>query len=444
MTEYVTNGTFDTDIVGWTDNSTGGGVIEWVSDYGGSIYLYFTGIARADQQLAATVAGVQYQVTFDVAAGGGSLPAAVEIGTTEGDSDLLSVSFGAPGSFSGSFVAAGASTWIGLYYDPSESYPYVYLDNVSVQESFGGGFWQSEKGIARRSDPTLKMGDVAYRELIRAKANANNVDPLLANIYTYIVNAHERITDVTLEDPTSAAPTEAGIVDITIREDELMYQGERYRIQEHSPRRYGVHHNVANWTFEYLPFTQYLNSVPDWSINDATIDGYTAKILTADTADHCWLPRAHFVDVSAANFAYGTWEWWISKDAAGAPVVMPIASAAVTPTNATQDGYSVAIGATGILSLNEVTNGAPTPLFATAAAAVADDTWTKITVTRSAAHSFSVYIDGVLAVADSGDNPVVDATNTTSGYMVLDLDAGDQVGLERFQDDIKLFTYEPL
>jgi len=49
-----------------------------------------------------------------------------------------------------------------------------------------------------------------------------------------------------------------------------------------------------------------------------------------------------------------------------------------------------------------------------------------------------------LAVADSGDNPVVDATNTTSEYMVLDIDAGDQVGLERFQDDIKLFTYEPL
>ncbi len=581
MAEYVTNGTFDTDIIGWTDNSTGNGSVSWSASYGGSAKLDCganPAFARMDQQLAATVAGVQYSVSFYVETGNGA--GHVEIGTSSGDDSLLSVAYQSSGAYSGTFVASGATTWIGLNLHTSELSN--YLDDVSVQEDYSGGIWQSQKGLARITDPTLKMGDVAYRELIRAKANANNVDPTLANLYTYIVNAHEGISDCSLSDPVStdvsfndgdmelstatdwiqaraavitketgtpyggtqvlrvayggttvpytyqnstmlghryhlrgwargdgtwsplivdsgvtlwtgtsstdwqlfditytAAGTNIrfgelatgagytewdditldrvygagdeilaqnnGVVDVGIYDDEIMYQGERNRLQVYGPRAGGMVNNVVNWTYEYLPFVVDLNAAGDWSINDSTIDSLPSKILTCDTADHAVLPSfGYFGGEAAATLAYGEWEWWIYKSAAGAPIVMPIASVAELPSNSSQDGYSVAISAAGALSLNEVSSGAATPVMTTAAATISDITWTKITLTRSAANAFTVYINDTAATADTGSNPVTDATTTESYFMVLDFDAGDQVGLEHFEDDIKLFTYDPL
>ncbi len=582
MAEYVTNGTFATDIVGWTDNSTGAGSVAWSASDGGTM-IFTNGSApatsRGDQQIAATVSGVQYAVTFDIPSSSGN--GTVEIGTSSGDNSLLSVVWNSSGSYEGTFVATGTTTWIGLQFTTDENG--AYIDNVSVQEAYGGGYWQSQKGVARLTDPTLEMGDVEYRELIRAKANANNVDPTLANIYTYIVNAHDGITDCALKDPVveglvvdgdceasgvdawtvqtagtftkeTTDPYEGtqnlklaylstnnpalyqsiltvgvryrircavrtngcdlrikfgggttvwqdsstdwvvvdeiatcdssgilflitigcngageyaeidditcerifqagdvelasntGVVDVGIDDDELMHQGERNRLQVHGPRAGSTQLNPVNWTYEYMPFVQNLNNWDLWSINDATIDSKPSKILTCDTADWAHIPaHGHFVGEIDNDLAYGEWEWWIYKDAAGAPIVMFIAGEAAAPSGSTQDGYTVAISAAGILSLNEVTNGAATPLFATAAAAVSDDTWTKITVTRSAANVFTTYIDDVAATANSGSNPVTDATNTVSKYMVIDLDADDQIGLEHFEDDTKLFTYEPL
>lgn len=583
MTEHVTNGIFDSDIVGWTDNSVGAASISWSANHSGTMYLQAaTGAdnARGDQQLAATVAGVQYKVTFDIDESNGS--GSVEIGTSSGDDSLLNLPFSSTGAYESTFIATGATTWIGVEFRTDEQD--AYIDNISVQEAYGGGYMQTAKGLARRTDPTLEWGDVAYRTLLTAKANANCVDATLANQYTYIVDAHEDITEVKLSDPTatelvtdgdmeasgvtawssetagtvtkettdpyegtqnikvaylassnpdiyqdiltpgykyrltcavrssgcsvrirfgdpdgtvwwksssdwayideigtcfgsgylmfkssgcstpgeyfevddvtirrvfSAGDVElasnVGVVDIGINDDELLYQGERYRIQEHGPRTGGKVLNAVNWTFEYLPFTQYLNLVSSWTINDSTIDSYPAKILTCDTADFCWLPsHGHFIGQTDDDLAYGTWEWWIYKDAAGAPIVMPVASVAALPTNSSQDGYSVAISAAGALSLNEVSSGVATPLMTTAAATISDDTWTKITLTRSAANSFTVYIDDVSATAATGSNPVTDATTTTSTYMVLDLDASDQVGLVRFEGDVKLFTWEPI
>lgn len=204
MTEYVTNGTFDTDIIGWTDNSTGSATIEWSADNGGSLLLTGAGEsvqAIADQQVAATTAGTRYKLTFDVYSISGGF-ADVDVGTSVGDDSLSENHITSSGSYEDEFTAIGATTWIRI--DAEGEGNTVYIDNVSIQEAFSGGYWQSSIGVARLSDPTLQMGDVAYRELIRAKANANNVDPLLANIYTYIVDAHEQITHCTLSDPSTA------------------------------------------------------------------------------------------------------------------------------------------------------------------------------------------------------------------------------------------------
>lgn len=575
MTEYVTNGTFDSDIVGWTDNSTPPGAIAWDASYGGSMLLADK-TARADQQLAATVAGVQYSVTFVIESSNGN--GTVEIGTSSGDDSLLSIPYTIAGTYTDTFIATGATTWIGIEMPSDEDQ--VYIDDVSVVESMGGGYWQSEKGIARITAPTLKMGDVAYRELLRAKANAQNVDALLANIYNYIVDAHERVNDITVHDLSSInlipdgdmeatgttswtavnsailskettspyagdqnlkvlynsvnnpgasttrltpgrtyrvqAPARAsgcsakillgtnevfstssgswaacdavGVADGTdlvlssdanapgdyaefdsvivtrvmtdesdisltnrviravLDDNDLMYQGERYRLQRHGPRNAATQIQVANWTFEYLPFTQYLNYIPYWSIEDSTIETYPAKILSCGTPDWCYLPCSHFVGVTPAQAAYGTWEWWQYKTAGATwPIISFISSDAVQPADSAQNGYIIQIQSTEEILLRKNTGGAPyTTLFSTAAATMPNDTWVKFTITRSAANLFSVYMNDVLLTAATGSNPVTDSTHTTSNYMVLDLDAGDKVALERFDDDIKLFTYEPL
>lgn len=83
--ELVTNGTFDTDISGWTDASESGGSIAWNA----SGYLdLITGTTNANegkaQQVVTTVAGKQYVMTFDVISGGGIIingSATYEVGT---------------------------------------------------------------------------------------------------------------------------------------------------------------------------------------------------------------------------------------------------------------------------------------------------------------------------------------------------------------------------
>ncbi len=338
--ELITNGTFDSDVSGWSDGSTGSGVAPaWLASwppYTGVLRLQVggaPGTSRADQSIV-TTAGTQYQLTWDAANYQGA--ATVEVGTSQGDDSISSTLITAAGSYSTTFTATGSTTWIGIEQQVTEVA--TYYDNVSCQVFFGGGYWQSQKGLACKEDPTKVMGDNAYRELIRAKGVAQQVDGLLADIYTYMVNAHEQIADVNMSESV-------GYVDATILEEDVFTQGERYRLNLHGPHAGGTAIVVPNWTFEYLPFTQHLETIGSWTISDTTIDGEPSKILRCDTADFCWLPRTHWDGLTAGNAAYGTWEWWIYKDPAGAPIVMPIASQPRAPGDATQDGYSISISA---------------------------------------------------------------------------------------------------
>ena len=49
----------------------------------------------------------------------------------------------------------------------------------------------------------------------------------------------------------------------------------------------------------------------------------------------------------------------------------------------------------------------------------------------------TIWIDGVLVVADSGSNPATDTDFPTSVFTVLDNDAGDRVANFTYKDEIQ-------
>lgn len=60
----VTNGTFNTDILGWANTSTPPALIQWSA--GRMNMQRTTGTARADQQVSGLEVGKKYQIDFDV------------------------------------------------------------------------------------------------------------------------------------------------------------------------------------------------------------------------------------------------------------------------------------------------------------------------------------------------------------------------------------------
>ena len=126
-TELVTNGTFDSNISGWTDNSGSGSSISWSS---GTIYLDGSvAYAKADQQIT-TVAGKTYVMSAEVSGQSGSETSQIWAGTAVNTSDLGSTISSA--SYNGvmtlTFTATTTTTWIRLYSGWN-----VYFDNVSVR-----------------------------------------------------------------------------------------------------------------------------------------------------------------------------------------------------------------------------------------------------------------------------------------------------------------------
>jgi hypothetical protein len=94
-TELITNGTFTSNITGWTDSSGSGSSISWDSTGGGR--LAFTGAAayaRATQSII-TVVGNHYTIAFDVkVAGHSSANASLRIGTSFGGNEVANLNAG--------------------------------------------------------------------------------------------------------------------------------------------------------------------------------------------------------------------------------------------------------------------------------------------------------------------------------------------------------------
>ena len=123
--ELVTNGTFDSDISGWTDNSNAGGSITWNA----SGYLNLvatTDTSRAAQSIAVTTGNV-YAVSLEVVSLGGSASSGLYLdGTVQGSV------FSSTGTLTFYYVAVDSSLDVSVRNFSTGTT--VSIDNISVRE----------------------------------------------------------------------------------------------------------------------------------------------------------------------------------------------------------------------------------------------------------------------------------------------------------------------
>jgi len=125
--ELVTNGTFDSDVSGWTDSSDGPSSISWNSS--GYLQLDVIGSdrAKADNSIP-TTAGNMYVV--DVKTGGGDRYG-VNLGTTLGNADIFSDGLDAEDKVI-TFVATSNTTHIRIFSSTAGG-EQPLIDNISVK-----------------------------------------------------------------------------------------------------------------------------------------------------------------------------------------------------------------------------------------------------------------------------------------------------------------------
>jgi hypothetical protein len=126
--ELVTNGTFDTDVSGWSDaTSTGTGSISWNS---GAMQLNSDGTsnrARGAQSFSTTV-GATYVLQYDA-----TNFHHVRVGTTENGTNNLSLLNQTSGSKVATFTASATTSWVTFEgFNSAGSEPNI--DNISVKE----------------------------------------------------------------------------------------------------------------------------------------------------------------------------------------------------------------------------------------------------------------------------------------------------------------------
>jgi len=125
--------------------------------------------------------------------------------------------------------------------------------------------------------------------------------------------------------------------------------------------------------------------------------------------------------------AYGTWEFELFCGAT-AQAIDILSDTAPTP----QTGYRLSTDGNQDVSLLRVTGGVgAATIMSTAPGVWARGQKTMFTITRSASGVWTVYIDGVLMTVNTGANPGTDNTHSASLYVLLDLDAGDRLYLDR-------------
>ena len=139
---FVTNGTFDTGISGWTADATYGGTLahDTVEFAGGGLKITHTTTYSGAYQAISTVAGKQYVVTanFDKAGVTQTVTLEATTTTTFNSGRLAFASNGAndTGSLQFTFTATGTTTYIHVNGDSNPSRVH-YWDNISVFETDG-------------------------------------------------------------------------------------------------------------------------------------------------------------------------------------------------------------------------------------------------------------------------------------------------------------------
>ena len=124
--ELVVNGTFDANITGWTNASTGTGTATW-SAGGASLVRIDAGNSGILRQSFTTVAGQSYRISYSAAS------AAIKggVGTSALDDSLSNTSATAGTTTTAIFVASGTTTHV--YFIPVNNSTTAVLDDVTIK-----------------------------------------------------------------------------------------------------------------------------------------------------------------------------------------------------------------------------------------------------------------------------------------------------------------------
>jgi hypothetical protein len=137
------------------------------------------------------------------------------------------------------------------------------------------------------------------------------------------------------------------------------------------------------------------------------------------------------------QLAFGTWEFSVIQPSAESWEVAFVAGARAAVSDASQNGYSLFLSTTGVLTLRRRTAGVATALFSTASAFLAPGVLHQFRVTRAATGALTVFVKGgvfddwTLVVPTTGSNPVTDTNHLSGEYWVNDCNKG--VGVSGFK-----------
>jgi len=196
-------------------------------------------------------------------------------------------------------------------------------------------------------------------------------------------------------------------------------------------------------TSGWIPNTPLRISSGTWSVITEQVDGKLSKVLRCDSAGIVYLDTS-IVTGSPTNDAYGTWEWWFSKDVSSGTRITFIGDTIGNESTAGQDGYTVLFNYQERVYLKESASGAATNKFYTNTGYFTENEWHKFRVTRRDTDGqFTAYMDGELidVTGGSGSNPVTDNTTTTSNYIVFDFDSGDKILLGSLDGQYSFVKY---
>lgn len=130
--EIISNGTFDVDLTGWTNESgTSRGTSSWVS---GTVLLSNTGTGNmVFFQVVPTIIGNSYLASFDAVALTGSVTARLFVGTnaTNGN-NLVLIAPSVPSTNTGIFVATATTTYVSAVAFGGTG-PTATFDNISIK-----------------------------------------------------------------------------------------------------------------------------------------------------------------------------------------------------------------------------------------------------------------------------------------------------------------------
>jgi len=177
------------------------------------------------------------------------------------------------------------------------------------------------------------------------------------------------------------------------------------------------------FAFGSTPF-RFADTSGRFKVSSDTINGKNVKVIECTTAGLLYLPITALGQMTPTESAYGTWEWWLSKDNAS---TFDVAFVALNKNIST--GYGINISAAEVVTLQEYGVGA----VAGISGSISADTWTKVRVTRSGAGLFNVYLDGISIGSGT------DSTTTSCEYFVLDMDAGDKFAYSDVTGDHSFF-----